>query len=302
MMNSTSTEKVVGAIEAGGTKFICVVANAAGDILSRALIPTEQPKTTLASCVRFFSQAQLQWGRMSALGIGSFGPVELNPKAEDYGCIKKTPKPGWSGTNFVGFFAQQFNVPVAFDTDVNAAALGEHLQGAARGCDDFVYVTVGTGIGAGVMSGGRLVQGVTHLEVGHILVPRHSFDINAVSNCPFHQNCLEGLASGASLGLRTAESVKDLPLDHPIWVAEIYYLGLMCANLTQLYAPEKIVLGGGVMMKEGLLPKIHAEFLRQINGYAHERILGDVANYIVLSELDGKAGVAGAIALARSLS
>lgn len=301
-MNSISTAKLLGAIEAGGTKFICVIANEAGEILMRRTIPTEQPQKTLSACDDFFVEAKLRCGSISALGIGSFGPIELNPNANDYGYIKQTPKPGWSGTNLVGFFSQKLGVPVAFDTDVNAAALGEHTHGVTQGCDNFVYVTVGTGIGAGVISGGLLVQGLGHLEFGHILIPRHAHDVNAVSNCPFHENCLEGLASGASLNLRAPNGVSELSLDHPIWIAEIYYLALMCANLTQIYAPEKIVLGGGVMLKQGLLPKIHAKFLRLVNGYAYESILEKVESYIVPSALDGVAGVVGALALARSVS
>lgn len=300
-MNAANTNNLWGAIEAGGTKFICVVANDAGDILMRRIVPTEQPEKTLSACADFFLEAKAQLGSISALGIGSFGPIELNREARDYGCIKKTPKPGWSGTDLVGFFSQKLNVPVAFDTDVNAAALGEHTQGVAKGCRDFVYVTVGTGIGAGVMSGGNLVQGVTHLEVGHILIPRHAQDANAVSNCPFHDNCLEGLASGASLNLRAPGAVSELPLDDAIWVSEIYYLALMCANLTQIYSPQKIVLGGGVMSKHGLLPKVREEFLRLVNGYTYESILENIEDYIVPSALDGIAGVVGAIALARSV-
>lgn len=301
-MNTSNAIKLIGAIEAGGTKFICVIANEADEVLMRRIIPTEQPQKTLAACIDFFSEAKVLWGCVSALGIGSFGPVELDHQASDYGCIKKTPKPGWSGTDLVGFFSRKLNVPVAFDTDVNAAALGEYTQGIAKGCNNFVYVTVGTGIGAGVMLGGDLAHGITHLEVGHMLVPRHVSDLHAVSNCPFHENCLEGLASGASLNLRAPGVVRDLPLDHPIWSAEIYYLALMCANLTQIYAPQKIVLGGGVMLKQGLLPKIRTEFLRLVNGYAYDTVLANVDDYIVPSALDGVAGVVGALALARSVS
>lgn len=302
LMATFSNVSLLGGIEAGGTKFNCVLANDFGDILAQRVIPTSTPEQTLNACADFFNESQANLGRISALGIGSFGPVELNKHASAYGSIKKTPKKGWSNTQIVGFFKDALGIPIAFETDVNAAAMGEYTSGVAQGCDSFVYVTIGTGVGAGVMIDGKLIQGIAHPEVGHMLIARHPLDTPKVSSCPFHDCCVEGLASGAALNLRFAEGIQGVRDDHVIWDIESYYLAVLCANLTQTYAPRKIVLGGGVMQREHLLPKIRMEFLRLVNGYAHERVIEGVDDYIVAASVSGLSGVNGALALAKSVS
>lgn len=301
-MANISNSSLLGGIEAGGTKFNCVIANRAGDILAQRVIPTTTPEQTLNACADFFNESQAGVGRICALGIGSFGPVELDKRAPAYGSIKKTPKKGWSNTQIVGFFKDALGVPVAFETDVNAAAMGEYAAGVAQGCDSFVYVTIGTGIGAGVMINGQLIQGIAHPEVGHMLIAHHPLDLPKISSCPFHDSCVEGLASGAALNLRFAAGVQGVGDDHVIWDIESYYLAVLCANLTQTYAPRKIVLGGGVMQREQLLPKIRKEFLRLVNGYAHECVIEGVDGYLVAASPSGLSGVIGALALAKSVS
>jgi fructokinase len=294
--------KLLGAIEAGGTKFNCVIANSVGEILAQRVIPTTTAEKTLNACADFFIESQASLGRISALGIGSFGPIELDQRSSAYGSIKKTPKEGWSNIQIVGFFKDVLNVPVGFETDVNAAAIGEYVAGVAQGCDSFVYITVGTGIGAGVMINGKLIQGIAHPEVGHMLIAPHPLDASRISSCPFHDSCVEGLASGAALNLRLPEGVQTVGDDHIIWDIESHYLAVLCINLTQTYAPRKIVLGGGVMQRVQLLPKIRKEFLRLINGYAHESVIDGVDDYIMAASASGLSGVIGALALAKSVS
>lgn len=293
---------LLGAIEAGGTKFNCVIANCVGEILAQRVIPTTTPEQTLNACADFFNESQASLGRINALGIGSFGPIELDKRSSAYGSIKKTPKEGWSNIQIVGFFKDTLNVPVGFETDVNAAAMGEYAAGVAQGCDSFVYITIGTGIGAGVMINGKLIQGIAHPEVGHMLIAPHFLAPPRISSCPFHDTCVEGLASGAALNLRFPEGVQAVRDDHVIWDIESHYLAVLCINLTQTYAPRKIVLGGGVMQRGHLLPKIRKEFLRLINGYAHECVIDGVDDYITAASASGLSGVIGALALAKSVS
>jgi fructokinase len=300
MANLDNESTLFGGIEAGGTKFNCVIANAQGEILAQRVIPTTTPDQTLPACLAFYKEHQASLGPLDALGIGSFGPVELDKDSPAFGSIKKTPKSGWSNTPIVSFFKDALGIPIGFDTDVNAAALGEYTRGVAQDCDCFVYVTVGTGIGAGVLLNGQPLQGIAHPEIGHMLITRHPLDTPNTSSCPFHACCVEGLASGSSLNLRFPEGVQALPEDHVIWEVESHYLALLCANLTQAFAPKKIVLGGGVMQQQHLLPKIRAEFLRLVNGYAHERVITHVNDYVISASSSGLAGVNGALALAAS--
>lgn len=291
---------LIGAIEAGGTKFNCAIADMQGKVLAQAAFPTLSPDVTLAAVKAFFDTGlhELQ-GRFAAIGIASFGPVELNRSAANYGFITKTPKAGWSNTDVCGYFRAAFAVPVAFETDVNGAAWGELVAGAARDCSNFIYVTVGTGIGAGIVVNGKLLQGVTHPEVGHMLMPRASLQDDYEGCCPFHKGCLEGLASGTAINKRWGINGKDLPDDHAAWDYEAHYLATMCVNLTQCFAPQKIILGGGVMDKKLLFPLIRNKFLELINGYAPESILARVDQFIVPTGLAGQAGIVGAIALAQ---
>lgn len=291
---------LIGAIEAGGTKFNCALADAQGNVLVQAAFPTLSPEVTLAAVREFFiTNLQAQQATLAATGIASFGPVELNRSSSQYGFITKTPKAGWSNTDVCGYFRAAFDVPVAFETDVNGAAWGELVAGAARDCSNFIYVTVGTGIGAGIVVNGKLLQGVTHPEVGHILMPRASLQDDYQGCCPFHTGCLEGLASGTAINKRWGINGKDLPDDHAAWDYEAHYLATMCVNLTQCFAPQKIILGGGVMDKKLLFPLIRNKFLQLINGYAPESILARVDQFIVPTGLAGQAGIVGAIALAQ---
>lgn len=291
---------LIGAIEAGGTKFNCALADAQGNVLVQAAFPTLASEVTLAAVRDFFTtNLQAQQATLATIGIASFGPVELNRSSPQYGFITKTPKAGWSNTDVCGYFRAAFGVPIAFETDVNGAAWGELVAGAARDCSNFIYVTVGTGIGAGIVVNGKLLQGVTHPEVGHMLMPRASLQDDYQGCCPFHTGCLEGLASGTAINKRWGINGKDLPDDHAAWDYEAHYLATMCVNLTQCFAPQKIILGGGVMDKKLLFPLIRNKFLQLINGYAPESILARVDQFIVPTGLAGQAGILGAIALAQ---
>jgi len=301
VLTKNMSSNLLGAIEAGGTKFNCIVATRYGKTLVEKQFPTRLPEYTLADVRDFFAEAAVTHGPLSALGIASFGPLDLNKKSATYGYITNTPKAGWSQCAIVDYFEKAFSVPIAFETDVNGAALGELYNGAAKGCENFVYVTIGTGIGAGVVINGKLLQGVSHPEVGHMLVPRAASD-SFEGCCPFHADCVEGLASGTAISTRWKQSAKELADDHSAWALEAHYLALLCVNLTHAYSPEKIVLGGGVMEKQLLFPLIRTEFSRLINRYAPESIITNVDNFIVPTGLEGKAGMIGALHMAAAVS
>lgn len=292
-------QRLLGAIEAGGTKFNCALADMQGNVLAKAAFPTTTPVETLAAVRDFFNDAVSARGEtLAAMGIASFGPVELDRGAPKYGFITKTPKAGWSDTDICGYFREAFQVPVAFETDVNGAAWGELIAGAAQDCRHFIYVTVGTGIGAGIVINGQLLQGITHPEVGHMLMPRELLVDTYQGCCPFHVGCLEGLASGTAIAQRWGVNGKLLADDHPAWDLEAHYLAVMCVNLTQCFSPQKIILGGGVMEKTLLFPLIRRKFIELINGYAPESILTQIDQYIVPTGLAGQAGIVGALDLA----
>lgn len=291
--------QLLGAIEAGGTKFNCALADMNGNLLVQSAFPTTTPEQTLADVRDFFNETLFAHGaQLAAMGIASFGPVELNPSARHYGFITKTPKPSWSNTDIRGYFRAEFNVPIAFQTDVNGAAWGELIAGAAQACRNFIYVTIGTGIGAGIVINGQLLQGLTHPEVGHILMPRALIQDDYAGCCPFHVGCLEGMASGTAIAQRWGVHGKYLQDDHPAWDLEAHYLAAMCVNLTHCFAPEKIILGGGVMEKKLLFPLIRSQFAELIYGYASESILQNLDQYIVPTGLAGQAGIVGALDLA----
>lgn len=303
VVQSSPQASLLAGIEAGGTKFNCVVGTGAGDILAKSSFPTTTPIETLRAVEQFFIAQQEQFGTLNALGIASFGPVDLNRESRTYGHILTTPKPGWSMIDMRGYFARAFNVPVAFETDVNGSALGEYHYGAARCVDNFVYVTVGTGIGAGVMINGRLLQGVGHPELGHMLVPQDFSKDSFSGCCPFHGNCLEGLASGTAITARWKKPANQLSSNHQVWALEAHYLALMCVNITHLFSPQKIILGGGVMSQALLLPMIRVNFLRLINGYAAAQVLEQADQFIVAPGVeDGMSGMRGALWLASSVA
>lgn len=288
--------KMFGAIEAGGTKFVCGIGSGPDD-LRITRFPTTTPAATIARSIEFFRESG--GTRIAAIGIASFGPADLRPDSPCWGHITTTPKAGWRNTDLAGPIRETFGVPVAFDTDVNAAALAEHRWGAARDVEDCVYITVGTGIGAGVICGGRLVHGLLHSEMGHVRIPHDVAADPFPGNCPFHGDCLEGLASGPAIQARWGCPAAELPRDHPAWELEARYLALAVSNLACTISPERIILGGGVMEQRHLFDLIHQHTLALLNGYLEsERITAEIDRYIVPPGLGNRAGVLGALALA----
>ena len=288
-----------GGVEAGGTKFVCIVGTEPDDVQAEMRFATRQPAETLAQTVEFF-QSYTQNDKLKAIGIGSFGPIDPNPDSPTFGYITSTPKPGWAQTDFVGTLQKALAVPIGFDSDVNAAALGEHLWGAAQGLDTFVYLTIGTGIGGGGMVNGARMHGLIHPEMGHIYVP-HDLQADPFPGlCPFHGDCLEGLASGPALEKRWGKPGEDLPEDHPAWELEAHYLALGLANILCVFSPQRFILGGGVMEQSHLLPLILKNVQQLLNNYVqHPAVLEQIDDYIVLPQLGQKAGVLGALALAQ---
>lgn len=285
-----------GCIEAGGTKFVLGVARDPDTVLRTARIATTTPEETCAAAIAFFAAAQAEWGAFDALGIASFGPVDLDRSSPDWGRITDTPKPGWSGTDLVGPFARALDCPVGFDTDVNGAILAESLWGAAIGADIAVYVTVGTGIGGGALVEERPVHGSRHPEMGHILPRRHPDDRDFAGTCPFHGDCLEGLASGPAIAARWGTSLSELAPDHPAHDIIAYYLAQLVVAQQALLSPRRIVLGGGVLGTPGLLDRIRRDSARLAGGYFGTEAY---ATLIVAPGLGDRAGLLGALALAQ---
>jgi fructokinase len=283
-----------GGIELGGTKIICAVGTGPADVQDERRFPTTTPDETLAQIIAFFQQY-----RLDAIGIGSFGPISLNRDAPDYGCITTTPKPGWARTDVAGSIRQALGVPVGFDTDVNAAALGEWRWGAGQNLDTFIYLTIGTGIGGGGISNGRLMHGLLHPEMGHIRLPHDLRADPFAGICPYHGDCLEGLASGPALQARWGASAEGLPADHPVWELEAHYLALACVSFMCTLSPQRIILGGGVMNQRHLFPLIQREIQSLLNGYIQAPVvLQHIDTYIVPPDLGNQVGVLGALALA----
>jgi fructokinase len=289
---------IYGGIEAGGTKFICAVGTSPADIRDEARFPTTTPAETIEQAINFFRPHQ---ANLAAVGIGSFGPVDLEPTSPTYGYLTATPKPGWSNIDFAGHLGRALAVPVGFDTDVNAAALGEQRWGAAQGLDNFIYLTIGTGIGGGAMVNGRLLHGLVHPEMGHIRLP-HDWTADPYPGfCPFHGDCLEGLAAGPALEGRWGQRAETFPAGHPAWELEAHYLALALMSFICTLSPQRIILGGGVMAQPSLFPLLRRQVQTLLNGYVqHPSITSNgIEGYIVPPGLAGRAGVLGAIALAQ---
>lgn len=286
-------------IEAGGTKWVCIIAKSPQEIHALNRFPTTSPKETIAAAIDFFQSQEKENIKFRALGIGSFGPLDLNPESKTYGCITSTPKPGWQGINLVGQFERALQLPVGFDTDVNAAALGESVWGAGRGFSEFIYLTVGTGIGGAAMVNGRLIHGLVHPEMGHMLIP-HDRQVDPFPGiCPYHGDCLEGLATGPAIAERWGEAGEQLPVDHPAWELEAHYLALGITNLICTLSPQHIILGGGVMNQGQLFPLIRTKVQQLLNGYiAVPEIQEQIGEYIVPAGLGPRSGSLGAVALA----
>jgi len=289
-----------GGIEAGGTKFVCAVGTGPGDLRAEVRIPTTSPAETVESAISFFREQQ-RHSRLDAIGIAAFGPLDLSVDSPQYGFITTTPKPGWAYADLAGSVGRALDVPVGFDTDVNGAALGEHRWGAAQGLDTFIYLTIGTGIGGGGMSRGRLLHGLVHPEMGHVRVP-HDLERDPFPGvCPYHGDCLEGLATGPALEGRWGMRPGELPADHPAWELEAHYLALAVANYVFTLSPRRVVMGGGVMEQRQLFPLIRREVKGLLNGYVQSpEILARIDDYIVPPGLGERSGVLGAIALAQS--
>jgi fructokinase len=277
----------LGGIEAGGTKWLCAVGTGPDDLAATETIPTTTPAETIGRAVAFFERE----GPVQAVGIGSFGPVDLRAASPAWGSITTTPKPGWANTDVARTVGERLDVPVAFDTDVNAAALGEHRWGAGRGLDTFCYVTVGTGIGGGAIAGGRLVHGLVHPEFGHMRIPHDPEADPFGGSCPYHGDCWEGLAAGPALEARWGRPAHELDGDEAVWRLEARYLALGLVNVVSVLSPERVVLGGGVLGAPGLLALLRAEVGSLLAGYT-------AAPEIVPPALGPLAGVAGALALA----
>jgi fructokinase len=290
-------KSMFGGIEAGGTKFVCGVGTGPED-LRTAQFPTSTPELTLASVISFFKEARD--GPLEAAGIASFGPVDLDPSSPTFGYITSTPKLGWGNYNFLGAVRTALGVPVGFETDVNAAVLGEATWGAAKGLQDAVYMTVGTGVGGGALVHGQLVHGLVHPEMGHLRLP-HDFVADPFPGaCPYHGDCLEGLASGPAMQARWSTPAGALPPDHPAWALEAHYLALALVNIAVVLSPRRVVLGGGVMQQPHLLPLIRLKFASLLNGYIrHSDITDHLDEYIQPAQLGSHAGVLGALVLAQ---
>jgi fructokinase len=285
-----------GAIEAGGTKFVCGIGSGPHDIRV-AQFPTSIPEVTLASVIDFFkTEASVP---LNAVGIGSFGPVDLDRSSRTYGHITSTPKSGWANYDLVGTVEKALDVPVAFDTDVSAAVLGEGRWGAAKGLSDAIYMTIGTGIGGGALARGQVIHGLLHPEMGHLRIP-HDRDRDPFPGaCPYHGDCLEGLASGPAMQARWGMPAGLLPPDHPGWALEAHYLALGLVNLTVTLSPQRILMGGGVMQQSHIFELIRAEFAGLLNQYIRRsEIIDGLDEYIQPPQLGARAGVLGALVLA----
>lgn len=291
--------QLYGGIEAGGTKFVCVVGSGPDDIRAEQRIATTTPDETLVAVRRFFADAREVHGPIAALGVGSFGPVDLRPGSPRFGWITSTPKPGWADTDLVGPLRDAFGVPVAFDTDVNAAAVGEWRWGAAQGLSSVLYLTIGTGIGGGALVDGRPIHGLVHPEMGHVRVPHDVAADPFKGCCPFHGDCLEGLASGPAIQARWGAPAESLSPDHPAWALEAQYLALALHNYVCTLSPERIVIGGGVAGVSGLLAQVRRALGELLNGYICTTALTDELDaYVVPPGLGSRSGVLGAMALA----
>ena len=284
----------LGALEAGGTKMVCAIGDENGNVFERMSFPTRMPEETMPDIINYFRERPVE-----ALGISSFGPLNLNKQNPNFGDITTTPKPGWQNYPLLRTLAAALNVPVGIDTDVNGAALAEARLGAGRGLDSLVYYTIGTGVGGGAVVEGRLLHGLVHPEMGHMLLRPCKDDPAPHGFCPYHDGCLEGMATGVAIEKRWGVPAAQLPPEHIAWDIEAEYLAQMCANTIVILSPKKIVLGGGVMHQVHLFPKIRRRTQELLNGYvANDTILHDIDNYIVAPGLGDNAGAAGSLLLA----
>ncbi len=292
---------IYGAIEAGGTKFVLACGRGPGELLEERTLPTTTPEETLGASVAWFREVQGRHGELAGIGVGTFGPAGVHEGAADWGWITTTPKAGWRDTDVAGYVGRGLGLPVAFDTDVNAAALGEWLWGAGVGCEVVLYLTVGTGIGGGVVMGGKPLHGVLHPEMGHVRTARAAGDEFA-GVCPWHRDCLEGMASGPAIGARWGRPAGELPPGHEAWELEAHYLAEACTGFLCTLSPQRVILGGGVMGVPGLLERVRAGVRERLGGYLqHPLYSGGLEDCVVAPGLGTRSGILGALALAREL-
>lgn len=283
---------VYGAIEAGGTKFVCAIGDKDLNVFEKVSFPTTTPKETMTSVVDFFNQHK---NDLEGIGVGSFGPIDIHCESKTYGFITSTPKLAWQDFDFIGSLKKQFNIPTAWTTDVNASCYGEYVSGNGRGLSSVVYYTVGTGIGGGAVQNGNFIEGFSHPEMGHMIVKRHIND-NFSGTCPFHGDCLEGLAAGPAIERRSGKKGQELTENDVAWEIEAYYIAQCAYNTTLMLSPDVIIFGGGVMKQEHLKKRIRDKFIELINGYV---AIPDVENYIMTPKLLDNSGIVGCLALAR---
>ncbi|MBQ6230149.1 MAG: ROK family protein [Eubacterium sp.] len=281
-----------GALEAGGTKMVCAIGNEKGEILEQVSIPTLTPEETIPKIIEYFKDKDIE-----SLGIACFGPICLDKSSKEYGHILNTPKPSWGGYDIVRTFKAALGIPVGFDTDVNGSLLGEVTWGSAKGLSDVIYITIGTGIGGGVLSGGKLVHGMQHPELGHMLL-KPAFGDEYKGKCPFHDNCFEGLASGPAINERWGAPAAELTDKEEVWELESEYIAQALTNLILILSPQRIILGGGVMHQKQLFPLIRKKVLEKINGYIVTKELTDIDSYICPASLNDDQGIMGAVKLA----
>ncbi|MFC3884693.1 ROK family protein [Bacillus songklensis] len=283
-----------GGIEAGGTKFVCAVGDEHGAIIEQVQFPTTVPVETMQKVIHFFQGFELK-----AMGLGSFGPFDINSNSPTYGCITTTPKTAWKDYPIVQTLKEAFRVPIGFHTDVNAAALGEATFGAAQGLDSCLYITVGTGIGAGAVVHGKLLQGLSHPEMGHILVRRHPGDLYE-GKCPYHRDCLEGLAAGPAIEERWGEKGIELANRQEVWEMEAFYLAQALMQYILILSPKKIILGGGVMKQKQIFPLIHENVKQLLNDYVtFPELSSEIGEYIVSPGLEDRSGIIGSLLLGK---
>lgn len=286
---------LLGAIEAGGTKFVCAVGSSPKQLAERITIPTTSPNDTFAHVLAFFAQHE----PLAAIGVAGFGPLDINPASPGYGTILKTPKPGWSGASFVQKL-RGLRVPVKMETDVNGAALAEQQMGAGQGCRTLAYVTVGTGIGVGIVRDDVPISGMGHYEMGHMHPPHDLTEDPFPGHCPFHGDCFEGLAAGPAIMARFGKSLSELPADHAAHDLIAGYLAHLAMNIILTHMPDRIVFGGGVMKTPGLMARLCTQTSELLAGYVQAPVLqGNLSGYIVPPALGDLAGVTGAILLAQ---
>ena len=282
-----------GALEAGGTKMVLAIGNEDGTIIEQVSIPTETPSITIPKVIEYFKQKNIV-----ALGIGSFGPIDLNKNSDTYGYITSTPKLAWANYDIVGDIKEALSIPIGFDTDVNGSALGEATWGCTKGLDSSIYITVGTGVGVGVYQDGHLMHGMLHPEAGHILLSKHPKD-TFEGVCPYHPNCLEGLASGPSIEKRWGKSAIELKDNSKVWEMEAFYLAQAIVNYILTLSPHRIVLGGGVMHQEQLFPLIRKQVTALLGGYIRTSEIDNLDDYIVPASLNDNQGIMGCLQLAK---